>query len=92
MTDTNPIERAHLEYPYTHEAPASHDEEVLAGVLNALHHNSGIPSEHIRAQVSAGKVTLTGVVDQDYESALAEQAAAGAPGVNQVENQLTFEP
>jgi osmotically-inducible protein OsmY len=90
MTDTQSRERAHLEYPYGQDGQASNDEEILAAVLNALHHNSGIPSEHIRAEVKGGHVVLCGVVCQDYERALAEQAAASAPGVTKVENHLTF--
>ena len=89
MTDMHSRERAQLPYPYSPDHPASNDDEILAGVLNALHHNSGIPSDHIRAKVKDGHVVLTGVVCQDYERSLAEQAAASAPGVREVENHLT---
>ncbi len=91
MTDMHPRERSHLIYPFTQEVHATNDEEILAAVLNALLHHSGVPSDHIRAQVKNGCVVLSGVVCQEYERALAEQAAAGAPGVRQVENQLTRE-
>jgi osmotically-inducible protein OsmY len=91
MDDTHPRESAHRVYPFGQEVPASEDDEILAAVLNALHHNCGIPSDHIRAQVKDGRVTLSGIVSQDYESSLAEQAAAGASGVKQVENNLTRE-
>jgi osmotically-inducible protein OsmY len=84
-------ERPHLQYPYATDSNISSDDEILAAVLNALHHNTGVPSDHIRAQVKGGNVTLTGVVTQDYERALAEQAAAGTPGVRRVDNNLTAE-
>ena len=90
MTDMHDHERGRLEYPYSHVGVAHNDDEILAAVLNALHHNSGIPSEHIRAVVKDGHVVLTGVVCQGYERSLAEQAAASAPGVRQVENHLTY--
>lgn len=91
MTDTNSNERAHLEYPYASQVHACDDDEILAAVLNALHHNSGIPSDHIRAQVKDGHVVLSGVVGQEYERALAEQAAATPPGVVEVTNKIALE-
>ena len=85
MTDIVPRERGKLEYPY---GAASNDEETLAAVLNALHHNSGVPSDHIRAEVSSGRVVLSGAVSEEYERTLAEQAAAAVPGVIAVRNLL----
>ena len=91
MPDSLIRERSALGYPYANETPASNDDQILAAVLNALHHNSGIPSDHIRAEVKDGRVTLSGVVCQDYERTLAEQAAAATPGVVAVANHLTRE-
>jgi len=87
MTPIAKPERAHLQYPY---GEASNDEEILAAVLNALHHHSGVPSDHIRAEVKHGVAVLSGVVCEDYEKTLAEQAAASAPGVSKVENNITL--
>lgn len=77
-----------LEYPY---GRVSTDEEVLSAVLNALHHNSGIPQDKVRAEVRRGHVVLSGVVDQEFERSLAEQAVATAPGVTEVTNEIKLE-
>ena len=73
MTNILHRDPAHLDYPYGHDGHPTTDDEILAAVLNALHHNSGVPSSHIRADVKDGRVTLTGIVCQDYEMTLAEQ-------------------
>ena len=91
MTNILHREPAHLDYPYGHDGQPTTDDQILAAVLNALHHNSGVPSSHIRADVKDGRVTLTGIVCQDYEMTLAEQAAASAPGVKHVANHITRE-
>ena len=91
MTDIHTNAPAHLVHNHAQEIQAWNDDEILVGVLNALLHNSGVPSDHIRAEVKHGCVILSGIVSEDYESSLAEQAAAGAPGVKQVENNLTRE-
>jgi len=88
MTNIVQHEPGKLEYPY---GDASDDEGILAAVLNALYHNSGVPSEHIRAQVKDGRVILSGIVCQDYEKRLAEQAAVASPGVKAVMNNIQLE-
>ena len=90
MTYTIRRERAKLEFPYGNDGQPSDDEEILAAVLNALHHHSGVPGEHIRAEVSGRRVVLSGVVCQDYEKSLAEKAAAEAPGVIGVINNIAL--
>jgi len=87
MTQIVKPDSAHLQYPY---GDATNDEETLAAVLNALHHHSGVPSDHIRAEVKQGVAVLSGVVREDYEKTLAEQAAASAPGVSKVQNNITL--
>jgi osmotically-inducible protein OsmY len=91
MTDIHTNALVHLVHPHAREIQAGNDGEILAGVLNALLHNSGIPSEHIRLEVKQGRVILSGIVCQDYESSLAEQATASEPGVKKVEKKLTRE-
>jgi osmotically-inducible protein OsmY len=91
MTDIQANPPAHLVHPHVRETHAWNDDEILASVLNAFLHNSGVPSDHIRAQVKQGRVILSGIVCQHYESSLAEQLAAFTPGAKQVENNLTCE-
>ncbi len=87
MASVAPKDSGNLAYPY---GSVSTDEEVLAAVLNALHHNSGVPQRRLRVEVRNGRALLTGVVDQDFERTLAEQAAAAAPGVTEVKNEITL--
>ena len=80
-------EQGVLDYPY---GRVSSDEEVLSNVLNALHHNSGVPQEGIRVEVRNGHAVLSGVVAQDYERSLAVRTAEMAPGVVEVTNNITL--
>ena len=80
-------DEGHLAYPY---GDASTDEEILASVLNALHHNSGVPQERVKVAVRRGKAVLTGEVEQEFERELAQRVAAEAPGVVEVENEITL--
>ena len=88
MPGTIGREVGQLQYPY---GSTSTDEEVLAAVLNALHHHSGVPSDHIRAEIHDGQVVLSGKVAREYEKTLAEQAAAATPGVAKVKCLITLE-
>jgi osmotically-inducible protein OsmY len=77
----------HLPYPY---GETSRDEEVLAWVLNALHHQTGVPLEQVRVQVSGGRCTLSGVVAHDYQRGLAADAVASTDGVVEVLNNISL--
>jgi osmotically-inducible protein OsmY len=88
MVRVAPKASGKLAYPY---GSVSSDEEVLAAVLNALHHSSGVPQERLRVEVRQGHAVLSGVVKEAFERSLAEQAAATAPGVVEVSNEITLE-
>lgn len=77
-----------LAYPY---GRANSDEEILAAVLNALYYCSGVPQQRLRVSVRRGHTVLSGVVQQEFERSLAEQAAASSPGVVEVTNEITLE-
>jgi osmotically-inducible protein OsmY len=77
-----------LAYPF---GRVSSDEEVLAAVLNALHYCSGVPHRRVRVEALRGRVVLSGVVKQEFERSLAEQAAISAPGVVEISNEITLE-
>jgi len=85
-TDTQK-EQGTLSYPY---GQVSSDEEVLSAILNALHHNTGVPHEEIRVEVRNGHAVLSGMVSQEFELALAETVTKSAPGVVEVTNNLTL--
>jgi osmotically-inducible protein OsmY len=88
MVRAAPKTSGKLAYPY---GRVSSDEEVLAAVLNALHHSSGVPQERLRVSVRRGHAVLSGVVQQEFERSLAEQAAKSAPGVVEITNEITLE-
>ena len=75
-------------YPY---GRVSSDEEIRSEVLNALHHNTGVPQDVVKVDVQQGRAVLSGLVSQDFERTLAEQVAATAPGVVEVVNRLDVE-
>jgi len=77
----------HLPYPY---GEASRDEEVLASVLNALHHQTGVPLEQVRVQVRNGRCVLSGAVAHDYQRGLAADAASSTDGVVEVTNNISL--
>jgi osmotically-inducible protein OsmY len=80
-------EEGHLAYPY---GKVSSDEEILSEILNALHHNTGVPQDQVRVEVRNGHAVLTGVVAEEFERALAQRIAETAQGVTEVTNQITL--
>jgi osmotically-inducible protein OsmY len=94
MVATAPKDASGLSYPYGQVEPSgqvSGDEQVLSGVLNALHHNTGVPQDQVQVKVQGGHAVLTGVVAEAFQRELAEQTVATAPGVIDVTNQITLE-
>ena len=59
-------------------------------IENALRRSADMESSHVSVEVSGSKVTLRGRVKTWWERSLAESAAWSAPGVTQVDDQLTF--
>ena len=88
MARVAPKTSGHHAYPY---GRVSSDEEILANILNALHYCSGVPQERVRVEVRHGHAVLSGVVQEEYERSLAERAAASAPGVVEITNEIALE-
>ena len=59
-------------------------------IENALRRSAAMESSHVSVEVSGSKVTLRGRVKTWWERSLAESAAWSAPGVTQVDDELTF--
>ena len=59
-------------------------------IENALRRSVAIEASHISVEVAGSKVTLRGRVKTWWERSIAESAAWSAPGVTQVDDQLTF--
>ena len=69
--------------------PSVRASEVKDDIIGALGRNAQIEADNITVTADGGKVTLAGDVDTWYERDLAETTAWSAPGVTQVNNNLT---
>jgi osmotically-inducible protein OsmY len=67
-------------------------ENIKARIGDALRRTASLDAQHLRVEVEAGKVTLTGAVRSWPERKDAENAAWAAPGVFEVINNVTIEP
>jgi osmotically-inducible protein OsmY len=72
--------------------PAVHDKDVKAKITEALHRQAQIDARRIWLTTDDGHVTLHGQVSSWNEAAAARKAAESAPGVTNVESQLTITP
>jgi osmotically-inducible protein OsmY len=73
-------------------APLAAGRDIRKRIVRALHQNADVDAHHIAVTVAGGTVTLSGTVDSWLERASAERAAANAPGVTEVRNQIAVEP
>ncbi len=67
----------------------SDPDTVRDKIESALQRSAEIEASHIGIDMSDGKVTLRGKVKTWWERSIAESAAWSAPGVTQVDDQLT---
>lgn len=63
---------------------------VYHKIENALRRSADMEASHVSVEVSGSKITLRGRVKTWWERGLAESAAWSAPGVTEVDDQLTF--
>jgi osmotically-inducible protein OsmY len=69
-------------------APTAATRDVRHRIVKALHHNADLDARHITVTVSGNTATLTGSVATCLQRESAEQAAANAPGIAHVDNQI----
>ena len=62
---------------------------VKAAIEKALERDAGICADHVKVATSGGKVTLTGTIHTWSERNDAGRAAWNAPGVTEVENDIS---
>jgi len=65
---------------------------VKEAIEQALKRHAELDAQHIQVETIGSKVILKGMVHSWFEREEAERVAWGAPGVTQVENQLTVVP
>jgi osmotically-inducible protein OsmY len=72
--------------------PGSTQRDVCRRIVTALHHTADLDARHIGVTVRDDCVMLTGTVGTWMQREIAERAAASAPGVVRVENDLVVVP
>ena len=73
-------------------APMSAARNVRHRIVEALHRNADLDARHVTAHAAGDVVTLTGHVSTWLQREIAERAAADAPGIRRVDNQITVDP
>jgi osmotically-inducible protein OsmY len=73
-------------------APMSAARNVRHRIVEALHRNADVDARHVTAHAAGDVVTLTGHVGTWLQREIAERAAADAPGIRRVDNQITVDP
>lgn len=73
-------------------APMSAARDVRHRIVDALHRNADLDARHVQAHAAGDVVTLTGHVGTWLQRDIAERAAADAPGIRRVDNQITVDP
>ena len=66
--------------------------DVRHRIVEALHRNADLDARHVNVDVAGGVATLTGFVATWQQRDTAERAAASAPGITRVNNEILVEP
>src|SRR6187549_3225993 len=69
-------------------APMSAARNVRHRIVEAFHRNANLDARHVTAHAAGDVVTLTGHVGTWLQREIAERAAADAPGIRRVDNQI----
>ncbi len=72
--------------------PHATERDVRHRIVEALHRNANVDARHITVRIIGDKAYLAGTVGTWLQRESAERAAADAPGIAQVDNQITIEP
>lgn len=73
-------------------APRAVERDVRHRIVEALHRNANVDARHVTVSVVGDKVVLAGTVGTWLQRESAGRAAADAPGIAVVDNQITVEP
>jgi osmotically-inducible protein OsmY len=68
------------------------DQDIAAAAAQVLAWNALVPADQVEVAVSAGRVTLRGEIEWEYERREAERAVRGLAGVRGVTNSITVRP
>jgi osmotically-inducible protein OsmY len=73
-------------------APMAAARDVRHRIVEAFHRHADLDARHVTAHAAGDVVTLSGHVGSWLQREIAERAAADAPGITRVDNQITVEP
>ncbi len=73
-------------------APGAAARDVRHRIQEALHRHADLDARHVQAHAAGNVVTLTGHVGTWLQRDIAERAAADAPGIKRIDNQITVDP
>jgi osmotically-inducible protein OsmY len=76
---------------YIEVTPRTIERDAQRRILDALHRDADVEARGLQVHVSGHTVTLAGTVRSWLQREAAERAAASAPGVARVDNQLVVE-
>lgn len=79
-------------YNHIEVKPVATERDIKGRITRALHHHADIDARHVRVAVHGASVTLAGTVTTWTEREAAEEAAAQAPGVVEVHNEIVVAP
>lgn len=79
-------------FNHVNVAPKSGQRDVQRRIVRALHQNADVDARRIRVSVEGDVVTLKGTVETWSQREAAQLAAASAPGMMRVDNQVIVEP
>jgi osmotically-inducible protein OsmY len=68
--------------------PGAMQRDVRRRIVTALHHHADLDARHISVVAQECTITLTGTVRTWRQRRAAERAAASAPGITRVDNQI----
>ena len=68
------------------------DTEIAKHVAHVFQFNVAIPEDAVKAEVSHGHVSLTGIVDSDKVRKNIEQQVAHVAGVTTIDNSISLQP
>ena len=86
------IKGIHGVFNHVDVAPGAVSRDVHHRIVEALHRNADVDARHVTVTISGGAASLTGTVTTWLQRDAAERAAANAPGITRVNNQLVVEP
>jgi osmotically-inducible protein OsmY len=86
------IEGVHALHNYNTVLPGAIAKDVQHRIAEALHHNANVDARRIAVAVDGDTAELTGTAGTWQERETAERAAANAPGIRHVHNNITVVP